>query len=139
MDGISVAASIIGLLQAAAAVGKIVSAMSTAPSIATTVHVEAKSIAAILYQLQPFLLEEVEISEERGRMIYADQLLTPIAGCIYGFSEREKQLKGLEEEGTQKLMTRAKWALKEKALRNTLRNLQSHKVSLNLALTIIVW
>ncbi|KAA8913149.1 hypothetical protein FN846DRAFT_886829 [Sphaerosporella brunnea] len=153
MDGISAAASssVVGLLQVATKVVAVLSTMIDAPSLARNVLTETNSLIAIFHQLQT-LLSNLSAghrpgnNEERKSMLQVDQIVAALTGCVYAFSELEECLDSVtisdnyddvdDERRSLTLWDRARWAEKERDLRRLLGNLEMHKSSLKLMLTI---
>jgi hypothetical protein len=139
MDGLSVAASVAGLLQVTAKVIDFFSTMMGASTIAQNVLAEAKALQAIFHQLQHFILDFADGTDNRRSMIIIDQLVATLTGCVCVFNNLEQVLDGLNIGGQVCLWDSAMWAWKDQDLTRILGDLQKHKSSLNLMLTIINW
>jgi hypothetical protein len=143
MDGLSVGASVAGLVQVASKVVQFISTMSGASSTARNVLAEARSLQAILHQLQDFIIRFDQGLHDQRSMIYVNQLVTTLTGCVCAFNDLEKVLDSLntshDASALLRLWCSAKWALKDPDLSRILGDLQKHKSSLNLMLTIITW
>lgn len=141
MDPLSVAASVVGLLSAAA---KISSALVTftknakaAPKQAQSVLIEVNDISGILHYVQSFLIGQVAASKSRASMLLVEQVLVTLTGCVITFSELEEILTDLKTDGSMYTLDRIKWARKESKIAGIISRLQNHKTSLNLMLSIL--
>jgi len=74
--------------------------------------------------------------------ILVDDLVIIVTGCLCSFSELEALLKGFSTDEPNgpplNLWDRARWAAKEPDLTKALADLQSHKTSINVLLTLSV-
>ena len=148
MEGLSVAASIAGLLQVGAKVISFLSTAADAPTTARNVLSEIRALHVIFRQLQNFITHFTEQSMSRKSRIYVDDLVITLTGCVCTFSELDKELECLRTEGDEagnrddpqfSTWDRVKWAAKEQSLLRMLENLQMHKNSLTLLLSIYTW
>jgi hypothetical protein len=142
MDGLSVASSVAGLLQVGAKVVGFLCTMSDAPSLARHVLDQTTSLVTIFEQLDDFIADAERPGKgSRKAMIYVNQIVTTLTGCVCAFSELEECLESVKT--TQRrgltLWDRAKWAAKEGDFRRILGNLEQHKSSLGLMLMIYNW
>lgn len=138
MDGLSVAASVAGLLQISTKVISFVSTIADAPSIARSVSDEVIALNIIFRQLEDFISGLMKGKPGRGSMLLVDQLVTALTGCVCAFTELEHELEGLESDSVS-LWDRARWAQKDSNLRRIVGDLEKSKSSLNLMLTIHTW
>ncbi|KAL8690211.1 MAG: hypothetical protein Q9218_004293 [Villophora microphyllina] len=140
MDPISVAASILGLLGAAAKVAEIlanfVKGVKDAPKLAQRVFTEVEDLKLCFQRLQEFINLEEASNRSRAAMITVDQLLIMLTNCVMTFSELEDAL-GWLKPGSFSVNTRLRWLTKEHTISKLLQRLQSSKVSLNLVLTTL--
>ncbi|KAI5781264.1 ankyrin repeat-containing domain protein [Geopyxis carbonaria] len=146
MDGLSVAASLAGLLQLSAKVISLLSTMKDAPSLAENVYREVVALKAIFHQLQEFISQSPTTSEGQGGMIHVDHIVVTLTGCVCAFGELERELEDLElnpskrEPGikgwTLNAWDRAKWAQKDSNIRRIIGDLERIKSSLNMMVTI---
>jgi len=144
MEGISVAASVASLVQITATVIDFFSTMTETSRIAQNVLAELRELEPIFHQLQDFILDFDEGNgNDRKSMIFVDQLVATLTGCVCSFAELEQVLDGLNINDNAGVLLRlwgtAKWALKDPDLVRILDNLQKYKLTLNLMLTIITW
>jgi len=142
-DGLSIAASVAGLIHVAEKVIRFISTMTDASSTTRSVLAEVHAFHAIFHQLQDFISNFSEGSEARKSRIYVDQVVTILAGCVCAFSELEKELETLKTDGSSSsglnAWDSAKWARKYQNLGRILAELQRHKSSLNLMLSVYTW
>lgn len=143
MDPLSVTASIVGILCAAAKVSSVLNTFvrntKGAPKLAQAVLVEVNSLSAVLGQLQNYLLGAASSSKSRSSLILVEQVIVTLAECVTTFSELEDVLETGRIENDFKLLDRMKWAMKESKISDIQRRLQSNKTSLTLMLTILQW
>ena len=143
MDPLSVSASIIGVLGAAAKVASVliafVQSTKSAPKLAQTVLSEVNGLSAILTHLQTYLLGVVSPSESRTSLILVEQVIVTLAECVTTFSELEDALGTSKNDGEMGMLDRVRWAMKESKISSIQGRLQSNKSSLTLMLTIYQW
>ena len=143
MDPLSIAASVVGLLGAAAKVSSILSSFihgtNDAPKLATGVLREVSDISACLTQLQAFLLGTRVGSRSRTALIMVEQVVVSLTTCVMTFSELEEVLSVLRNRSSSQLSGRIAWMRKEPALNKVCGRLHSSKTSLNLMLTTLTW
>lgn len=143
MEPLSVTASIVGILYAAAQVAPVLSSFvrnpKGAPKLAQAVLDEVNGLSAVLSQLQTFLLGTASSSRSRASLILVEQVLVTLAECVITFSELEDVLEIARIETDFKLFDRVKWAMKESKVSDIQVRLQSNKTSLTLMLTILQW
>jgi hypothetical protein len=141
MDGISVATSVSGLIQLAAKVVNFISTALDAPHTARNVLTQTLALQPIFHQLQDFVLGFSEGDEARKSMIYVDQLIVSLTGCVCTFSELDQVVESLKTYPDSQLYAwgSMKWARKELVLRRIFGSLQQHKSSLGLILAIYTW
>jgi len=143
MDGISVATSVMGLLQVGAKVIGFLSSVADAPSTARNVLAEVQALHAIFRQLDDFIVDFTQQSMTRKSRIYVEDLVCTLTGCVCTFSELDKELESLktdDSDGSQfTAWNSMKWATKDQGLATILRNLQMHKTSLSLMLSVYTW
>jgi len=140
MDGISAAASVVGLLQGAEKAINFISTAAEASSTVREVLAEASALQVIFYHLQDLILDFGDGSrEDRKSMIYVDHLVAVLTGCVCAFNDLENVLGSLSVPSGIDLWSRAKWSFYDKDLGRILNNLQRHKSSLNTMMTIMTW
>ena len=143
MDPLSVAASVVGLLGAAAKISTLLTTFiygtKDAPNIANGVLQEVSDISSCLAQLQGFLLGTRVGSRSRTALIMVEQVVVTLTACVITFSELEKILDPLKDQTPRKMGSRIAWMRKEPALARLCLRLNSSKTSLNLMLTTLTW
>jgi len=142
MDGLSVASSVAGLIQLSGKIISIISATAVASSTARSVLAKAHGFQGILTQLQVFITNFEEESDDQRSMIYVEQLVATLTDCVCAFSELDRVLESLNKKvaGSRLgLWDSAKWALKDSDIGRILGELQKHKNSLALMMMIITW
>jgi hypothetical protein len=143
MDGLTIGTAVIGLTQTAINIARFLSGIKDAPSVVRSLLAEVGSMTVIFRHLDTFIAD----SEHRRHAstssdILVDDLVIIVTSCVCSFSELEAILKGYSSDEPNgpplKLWDRARWAAKEPDLTKALANLQSHKTSINLLLTLSV-
>lgn len=143
MDPISVAASLVGLLGAAAKVSSILNSViksaRTAPTLARNALIEVTDITVCLNQLQTFLLRTQTTHQSQESLVLVDQVLVILSDCVLIFSELEQTLHPLRIEEPWQAHRAVKWMLREKDVAAILTRLQSSKASLSLIMATLNW
>ncbi|KAL8935299.1 MAG: hypothetical protein Q9216_005498 [Gyalolechia sp. 2 TL-2023] len=141
MDPISVSASILGILGAAAKVSEVLTSfihgVKDAPRLARNVIAEVEDLSLCLQRLQDLILSERSTATPRKSMIMVDQLCVVLTHTVMTFSELEDTLEGLKPRSSLLFSNRLKWIAKEPTISKLLQRLQSSKLSLNLVLTTL--
>ena len=144
MDGISVAASILGLVAAAAKVTEYLNALvtgaKTAPKLARSVLLEVSDVSICLNQLQRLLLRMEMGARPQERLIMIEQLVILLSNCVSIFSELEEILESLNLTSTGGPNVKiAKWLHRQQSISTLLIRLQASKQSLTLIVTTLNW
>ena len=143
MDPLSVTASIVGILAAAAQVSSVLSTFvrntKAAPKLAQAVLVEVNGLSAVLSQLQTYLLGTASSSKSRASLILVEQVIVTLTECVTTFSELEDVLGTGRAENDFGILDRVKWAMRDSKVSDIQRRLYSNKTSLTLMLTILQW
>ena len=143
MDPLTIAASTVGLLGAAAKVSTVLTAFVSgtryAPTLAKVILQEVSDISVCLAQLQTFLSGSRVGSRSRTAMIMVEQVVVTLTACMITFSELEEVLGSLKLDDPQQLRNRVTWARRESVLTRLLDRLHSSRTSLNLMLTTLTW
>ncbi|KAJ0126118.1 Uncharacterized protein HZ326_30778 [Fusarium oxysporum f. sp. albedinis] len=138
-DPLSVAASVVGLLTAAAQVSKIIANVMNkarhAPGECGRIKAEVDDIRNVLVTLQLFIINPRQASRSRTSLIMVEQVVATLAACVTTFSELDTFATALENETS--ILDRLRWASKDKDIHAILVRLESHKNSLTLMLTIL--
>ena len=145
MDGISVAASILGLVTAAAKVTEYLNALvagaKTAPKLARSVLLEVSDVSICLSQLQRLLLGIEMSSRSQERLIMVEQLVIVLSNYVSIFSELEEVLESLDLTSSTPIskIKIAKWLYRQQSISTLLIRLQASKQSLTLIVTTLNW
>lgn len=143
MDPLSVSASIIGIIGAAAKISSVlvtfVKKTRNAPDSAQELISEVNSLTATLTHLQTYLLNAAGTAKSRASLILVDQVLVTLSECVMTFSKLEALLGSSQDDAEWKILNRVKWALEESSISNIFRRLQNNKTSLTLMLTVLQW
>ena len=145
MDGISVAASILGLIGAAAKVTQylnaLVTSVKTGPKLAQSVLLEVSDVSICLSQLQRLFLGMERRSKSRESLIMIEQLVVVLSNCVSIFSELEEILESLDlVNGTPLSKIKiASWLRRQQSISTLLIRLQASKQSLTLVVTTLNW
>lgn len=143
MYPLSVSASIIGILSAAAKVSALlitfVRNTKAAPKLAQTVLADVNSLSTVLSHLQMYLLGTASPTRSRASLILVKQVLMTLVDCVITFSELEDVLGVSKHKAEMDSLDCLKWARKESKVADIQQRLQSNKSSLTLMLTILQW
>ena len=139
MDPISAAASIVGLLGAAAKISEVLlkffGKVVNAPNLARNVLMEISDVSACLIQLQRYLQGTLSTSSSQEQLLTVEQLVGVLSNCVLIFSELEKTVDSLKPRPW--MVTQ--WLFKEQAISALLIRMQQSKLSLSLMLTTLTW
>lgn len=142
MDGLSVAASVAGLLQVGVKVIGFLSDVADAPTVVRSVLAEVQSMEIIFRQLERFVYHFGDYDQHRVSRIDIDGFVTILTGCVCTFSEIDLLLDtcnvGENDTTRLNLWGRARWVAKEPDLKRMLGSLQSYKSSLTLFFSMSV-
>lgn len=147
-DPLSVAASIVGILAAAAKIVEIVqpfiSDVSNAPKIALTVHTEVSHIQLVLKSLRYFLQDlAASTSSGRASFVQVDHIIILFTDGVILFSELESLLSPLKIPNgghpQARLRQRVLWASKKNAISEVMARMQTFLTSLSAVLNIFQW
>ncbi|KAF6217703.1 hypothetical protein HO133_006530 [Letharia lupina] len=120
MDPISAAASIIGLLGAAAKVSdvllKFIGSVKGAPKLAQNVLMEISDVSACLNQLQRYLQGALSTSNSQEQLLMVEQLVVTLSNCVLIFSELEEAVDSLKPAEPMQSWRLAQWLFKEQAI-----------------------
>ena len=141
MDPISAAASIVGLIGAAAKISetlfKFVKGLRGAPRLASNVLQEVSDTTSCLSQLQSYLMGTKATSRSHENLLMIEQITVTLSNCVLIFSELEEIVESLKPSEPMQISTLSQWALKESAIRDLLTRLQHSKASINLMMTTL--
>lgn len=143
MDAISVAASIVGLLGAAAKVSdvlfKFIGNVKEAPKLAQSVLMEVSDVSACLKQLQIYVQGRLSRSSTQEELLMAEQLVVALSNCVLVFSELEETVESLKPAEPMQPWRMAQWIFKEQAISALMVRMQQSKLSLSLMLSVLTW
>ena len=143
MDPMSAAASIIGLLGAAAKISevllKFIRSVKSAPKLAQSVLMEVVDVNACLSQLQKYLQRTLSSSSSQEQLLMVDDLVATLSNCVLIFSELEQTVDSLKPVEPMQPWRIAQWLSKEQAVSALLVRMQQSKLSLTLMLTALTW
>ena len=143
MDPISAAASIVGLVGAAAKISETLSKFITsakgAPKLASSVLQEVSDTSACLSQLQNYLMGTKITSRHHEKFLMVQQIIVALSNCVLIFSELEEIVESLRPSDPMRSGRLAQWIIKESHIKNLFTRLQNSKTSLNLMMTTLTW
>ncbi|KAK1827149.1 hypothetical protein QBC39DRAFT_393878 [Podospora conica] len=144
MDPLSVAASVAGLLAAAASICKVLAPYATAacdtPQIALQVRAEIQEATIFLSTLQGLASNVASLPTQNTGLIQVDQLIAILTNGVFVFSDLETCVGDLptpDPTSTPSLQHRLQWARKERDFKPILARLQGFKASVSLILGIV--
>lgn len=142
-DPLSVAASVTGLIAAAAKISNVlytvVNKARNAPDDCRKIKNELDDIRNVLAQLQVFIMGAKRPSASRAALIMVDQVVVTLAACVTTFSELDAFAEGLRNDAEMRILDRLRWSTKESDIRLILSRLEAHKASVTLMLSILTW
>ncbi|KAF2994141.1 hypothetical protein E8E14_002222 [Neopestalotiopsis sp. 37M] len=140
-DPLSVAASVVGILAAAAQVTqtltKIIKNVKDAPEQCRHTCTEVGNIRQILEQLQTFLIGTSKASRSRTSLILVEQVLVTLTSCVTTFSDLDVFVELLDSDIKMGLMDRLRWSMKAKDMSEIITRLQLQKTTITLILGIL--
>ena len=143
-DPLSVAASVAGLLTAAAAICKVLapyaSAVRDTPQIALQVRAEIEEASIFLGTLQGLASNLVTLPTQRTLLIQVDHVMAILTNGVLVFSDLEACVGDLptpDVSSTSPFRRRLQWTRKESDLKPILSRLQGFKASVSMILGIL--
>ncbi|KAI4257624.1 MAG: hypothetical protein L6R42_005545 [Xanthoria sp. 1 TBL-2021] len=141
MDPISVSASILGLLGAAAKISEVlthfIKGVKDAPNLALRTLTEVEDLKICFRQLQHFINADEARRRSHATMVTVDQFVVVLTHAVMTFSELEVAVEGLRPRTASMINGRFKWITKENTISQLLLRLQASKTSLSLLLTTL--
>ena len=137
MEPLSVAASIVGLLGAAAKICSLVKTVNGAFSPMQDVFSEVSDIRMSLGQLQILFFGPEAKHRSRASLLMVEDVIVVLTRTVMTFSELEKVIEQFKKDQSLRVVTRVKLALKQPTISKLLLRLQSSRASLSLTLTIL--
>ena len=143
MDGLSVIASVAGILVAAANVTMMVTNLiekeRDAPESLRKVSAEVADLSNCLNHLSPFLQDIENVATERKAAISLEHVVAINTSCVLTLSELEEVLDSFQLNRPMATRTRLRWARHQEKIENILVRVRASKSSLNLILTMFTW
>ncbi|KAJ4128179.1 GTPase activating protein (GAP) for Rho1p [Fusarium equiseti] len=140
-DPLSIAASVVGIVTAAAQVSKILANVidktQNAPKECNRILAEASDIQNVLTTLQLYIMGARRAPRSRASLVMVEQVVATLAACVTTFSELDTFVIALQNDADMKVLDRLRWSSKDKEIKAVLVRLESHKSSLTLMLTIL--
>lgn len=138
-DPLSIAASIIGILTAAAQVSSLLLQFRDAPASVRAISTEVEHIRVVFRALQRFLDRARTVTRYRAALIQVEDVTVILTQTVLVFSELETLVTTLSTSQRSELLRRLTWSRQEAGLNRLVDQLQRHKISLTLLLQIIQW
>ena len=139
MEPLSIAASILGLLEVTAKLCSLVKTVNGAYSLMQDVLSEVSDIRMSLGQLQTLLFGPEAKYRSRASLLMVEDIIVVLTRTVMTFSELEKVIEQFQKDESLRVVTRVKLALKQSIISKLLLRLQSSRASLSLMLTILTW
>lgn len=143
MEGISVAAAIVGLISAAAKItlglNNLIAWVKEAPKLANAVLLEVADISACLCQVQSLLLGAGRVDFFNQSLLMVEEIVVVLSNCVMIFSDLEQLVEGLILIRRTSINYLLQWATREKAVAALLLRLQSSKTSLSLMISTMTY
>lgn len=139
MEPLSVAASIVGLLEATAKVSSLVKTVNGAFRLMQDVLSEVSDIQMSLGQLQTLLLGPEAQYRSRASFLMVEDIVVVLTKAVITFSELENVIEQFQKDQSLQVVTRVKLAWKEPTISKLLLRLQSFRLSLGFMLNILTW
>lgn len=140
---LSVASSVAGLLTAAKEISSAISKIKASHKNGGREILEIKrtvdNLRTVFTQLQLLLLQQAAIDPDRASMLLVEEIVSTLTACVMTFSDLHGCINGLKGEDSLGLVNSIRWAARSSELKGCLQNLESHKTSLTLMLTILTW
>ncbi|RSM09379.1 hypothetical protein CEP52_004222 [Fusarium oligoseptatum] len=140
-DPLSTAASVVGLITAAAQISKILAHVIDkarhAPQECSRIKAEVDDIRNVLMTLQLYIVGTRCAARSRTSLIMVEQVVATLAVCVKTFSELDTFAMALQNDSNMEILDRLRWASKDKEIKAVLVRLEAHKSSLTLMLTIL--
>lgn len=136
MEPLSVAASIVGLIEATAKVSSMIKSVNGASSLLRDVLSEVSDIRVSLGQLQSLVFRLEANIRSRASLLMVEDVIVVLTKAVMTFSELEKVI---EQFISLSVGSRVRLALKEPTISKLLLRLRSSRESLSFMLTILTW
>lgn len=145
MDPLSVTASVVGLISAAAGLVSTLhnlgTAIKDAPHLIQAAASELNDITLVLRGLQKYIDGKANASVQRLSLITVEHITATLTGCVITYSDLDALLKSLHPNTADVLRVwdRALWLIKKDEVNALIGRLQNHKSTLGLMLNILQW
>ena len=140
MNPLSISASIVGILTAAAQVGALLGQIRDAPESVTAIVTEIEKVRLVFRALQWFIDNTRTVDSQRTALIPVEDLTEILTQTVLVFSELKTLMGPLSADGGQpSVIWRVRWCLKESGIKRLVDQLQRHKTSLSLLLQVTQW
>ena len=140
MDPLSIAASITGILAAAAQVSSLLSQIREATASVAAVLSEIEHIKIVFRALQSFVDRTRTVTRYRATLIQIEDFTVILTQTVIVFSELETLITPLSaSSGRSSIRRRLNWSRQEAGVNRLVNQLQRHKTSLSLLLQVIQW
>lgn len=136
MDPLSIAASVAGLITISTQILGIISTVKSKNNKELdSLSREVATVRGILCQIQQII--QFQSAKPTKSSEWLDALSTTLDDCGDLYLALQKELQGLSSTSKfESLRKKVKWTLKEKDIQETLRKLESYKLSLDLLLSV---
>jgi hypothetical protein len=145
MDPLSVTASIVGILAAAAKIAEslqgMVSTAKNAPRVLVALDCEIREFQTALSSLQTLLADLSSIPTHRAALIQVEQLVVTLTEAVLTFSELDAAIAPFAALRGSKVPVakRLRWTQAEGNCLKLVERIQRHKASISLMLHIFQW
>jgi len=140
MDPLSITASIVGLLGAAAKVHGLlvlISSVRNAPATIADACTEVKHVELALRSLHRYLQRLDSVRPQRAALIQVDELIVTLADAMMAFFEFDHLLEALSRLA--RMRAAISWSRHAAQIDDCLAKMQRHKASLVMMLNIMQW
>ena len=143
-DPLSIAASVTGLLSVAGQIctniSSFISSVANAPNSARRALTAVEEMRMALTSVQQVIDRLSRLPRNRKEMIHVSHLVITFREAIRSFSELEATVKpAAGVDGMSSKWDRLKWVSEEEKILRSVQQLELHKTSLSLMLSILQW
>jgi hypothetical protein len=139
MDPLSVTASIVGVLAAAAQVTSVLGKIKDAPKSIEDILTEVEHIRLVFRALQTFIDRAYTVLMDRAVLIQLHDVVAILTRTVIVFSELEPIVTKVSSQKNPSSLRVLAWMRLESNIVRLVNQLQRHKASLTLLLQIIQW
>ncbi|KAF3176743.1 hypothetical protein TWF751_003068 [Orbilia oligospora] len=143
MTTVGIVAAVVGIITGGGKAVKwlcgTIETIGDAPDSMITVMTKMQETVSIVNGLHQLLSSKSATDSAKPLLISVEQLENTIIGIMLCFSKLEKKMKFARdiENGNTKGLVRAKWLYHEKAIKELIERLNSHKISLSMMLQLL--